>query len=459
MRRPHTQGPWALVARGVGVHGGDARTPESPMASPPCETSTARAPMSRRAALRVLGLAPALWAAGCGRAKPSGKAGSGAAAQAPSAGAAPQGGAVAGTAEAAAARAGASARATATRLGSGPRGVALGAGQYKRPDGGTAFVLAAVDLDRHPLAARRVALSFFGHGLAFDPTRPTRALLFEKHGPGCCELDLAALRVVRPVATVPERQFYGHGVFTADGATVLATETVTKTGKGVIVTRDGQTLERTGTFPSYGLAPHDCLLVDGGRTLAVTNGGGPVSGGGRPGLALIDVATQRLMESIPLADAQANAGHVAVSAAGDAVVVSAPRDGLDAHAKGVHGQVSVRQLHGKGPLRSAVGDIVPRLRGEVLSLAIDDAAGVVAATNPSGGLVTLWDLTSGKLLSSVDRFAQPRGIALTRDRSAYVLSWGADTRLGVLDLHTLQPKPAGTLARSWISGSHLYVRA
>ena len=66
------------------------------------------------------------------------------------------------------------------------RGVAYGPGRYSTPEGGTNFVLSRVNLDIVPLRAQPMKMPFFGHGLAFDPMDSGRAIVFEKHGPGCC---------------------------------------------------------------------------------------------------------------------------------------------------------------------------------------------------------------------------------------------------------------------------------
>ncbi|HUS64407.1 MAG TPA: hypothetical protein VMZ28_07675, partial [Kofleriaceae bacterium] len=59
------------------------------------------------------------------------------------------------------------------------------------------FSLSIVDQQGNTF--RDVALDFHFHGFAPDPLDPGRAALFQKKGPGACEVDLRAGRVVRPI--------------------------------------------------------------------------------------------------------------------------------------------------------------------------------------------------------------------------------------------------------------------
>lgn len=174
----------------------------------------------------------------------------------------------------------------------------------------------------------RIPLNFTGHGLALNPRRSCEAVLLEKRGAGGCSLDLAARRVVRALTPLPGHAFYGHAAYSADAAWVFVIEAEAESGKGVISVRDARDLTVVQRLPTHGHAPHDCRLVDDGRALAVTNGGGPVSSDHRASVAVIDLGSGALLEEHALDDPNRNAGHLAVSADGSLAVVSAPRDGL-----------------------------------------------------------------------------------------------------------------------------------
>ncbi len=293
-----------------------------------------------------------------------------------------------------------------------------------------------------------IPLTFHGHGLALDPLVPSRAVLFQKKGIGACELDLVAGTNLRPVTTVPARHFYGHGVFSADGQRLFATETVLATKVGQIIVRDGRSLAIVGELPSFGEAPHDLQLVDGGKVLAITNGGGPL-GGTPPNVAFVDAASGKLLEKIVLPGPRINAGHLAYTRAHDLVVVSAQRTGLP---ESELGGVTVRP-HGQ-PARTldAPAELVRRLVGETLSVAIFEPSGMVATTTPDANLLLFWTL-DGKLKKQVELF-HPRGVVVTRDQSAFAVSQGQDADLVFFSTATLEPLPARTSPNAQMSGSH-----
>src|SRR3546814_2023125 len=76
------------------------------------------------------------------------------------------------------------------------------------------------------------------------------------------------------IAAAEDRNFCGHGAYSADGRRMFATEVVASTGNGVLGiydVRDGY--RRVGEFSTRGLDPHEILLMPDRQTLVVANGG------------------------------------------------------------------------------------------------------------------------------------------------------------------------------------------
>lgn len=333
------------------------------------------------------------------------------------------------------------------------QGSLIGPGVYTH-QGERVCVLSVINLDRPAGAPRLTRLSFFAHGVSPNPVEPRQAVLFEKQGGGCCAVDLSAGTVTRTITTRPERKFYGHGAWLADGSLLFATETDMTTLQGVIAVRDGKTFELQGDFPTYGAAPHDCKLVDGGKTLVITNGGGPIDGAERPCVTYVDVGSRKLLERIDIPNPKFNTGHLALTAAGDLAVVSAPRDGLPDQNQQLGG-VSLRSAGAVIRSMNLPEDIVSRLKGETLSVCIHEPTGVVAATTPLGDVVTFWDIKKGTLVKSLD-LPRPRGVSLTLDQKFFVVSHGEKVHDVVLiDAGTLEPIPGSKISESFITGSHL----
>lgn len=324
----------------------------------------------------------------------------------------------------------------------------LGSFKTARYDGKITHELSAVDA-----AGRRhasIPLTFHFHGLAPHPTERRRAVLFEKQGPGACEVDLVEKKVRRPVTTTDDRKFYGHGAFSPDGRVLYATETILASGEGVIVVRDGRTLAITGELPTFGAKPHDCVLIDGGRTLVVTNGGGPLEGAA-PCVTFVDVRTRKLREKLTFDNPRVNAGHLALTSRRELLVISAPRSGLPGSEPGA---ISVRD---KDHLRvlAEPAEVTRKMIGETLSLAVHEPSGVVAVTNPDGDLVTFWSYPRGAFVKSL-ALEHPRGVTLTRDRRFFIVSHGRDPLLSFISTATLERDPARDVPGARMSGSHMY---
>jgi len=325
----------------------------------------------------------------------------------------------------------------------------VGGGGYVDPAGGVRkWVFAAADLASGRV--RRTDTAFFPHGVAIHPQSRERLFVFEKIGSGACEVNLSAMEVVRPVPLHAGHAFYGHGAVSADGKLLFSTETRTADQSGFIAVRDSRTLDYLGEFPSYGDNPHDCRLIDGGRVMVVTNGGGTEESRHHPSLAYVDVRSRKLLHRYELQPEQFNAGHVAVQ--GDtAVVVSAPRRGLPADRLGA---ISVRSPGGGLATLSRPAEVTARMRGEALSVAIHAGSGVFGVTHPDGNMVTFWTLRHPRLLKVLE-FPRPRGIALTADGTRFILSYGPQTNLVQIPVGTLAPDQATLVSDTFLGGSHI----
>lgn len=311
-----------------------------------------------------------------------------------------------------------------------------------------------IDLD---LAGRRsISLDFFAHGFAQDPHSPRRAMIFEKKGPGGCEVDLQERNLVRKIPPAPGCAFYGHGTFTRDGSVFLATESRLDTKAGQITFRDAKTLKILGEFPTFGASPHDCTLVQGGKVLVITNGGGDLQSHERPCVTYVDVASHKLLDKAFPTNPRLNTGHLALSRKGDLVVISAPRDGL---ATTELGGISWRKGGNRKPTLSSLDrprEVVGLQPGETLSLCIHEASRTVGITSPAGNQLSFWNL-DGMILKKFLTLSGARGIALTLDQSAFVVSHGPRPSLSFFDARSLEPMPMRSLEDVAISGSHLFV--
>jgi hypothetical protein len=334
-------------------------------------------------------------------------------------------------------------------------GLLIGVAVKQNSKGVMESSLVSVDLDDYQFSAGLIPLPFVGHGFAPNPARPHIAALFEKRGKGACEVDLTAGTMIRPIETAANRKFYGHGAYSADGSLLYATETITEGNfDGVIVVRDAETLQVLGEFPSFGPRPHDCIMIDGGNTMVITNGGGFV--GEEPGsVTYVDVNTQQLLDKLEIDNHDMNAGHVAVSAVGDIAVVSAPREGMD-YANNCGG-LSIGSANRPFSAIREPSSLTASMLGESLSVCIDENNRVAAVTTPAANLVSFWNLDSGELLHNIE-VPMPRGITLTQNGQYYALSYGQSEQERIVSLlHTDDFRPvAGHDMYAHMAGSHIF---
>lgn len=331
------------------------------------------------------------------------------------------------------------------------RGTVIGPGTYLH-EGNTRYVLSLIDLDGHPPGSSKpqfIPLSFHGHGVSIHPLNPNLAVIFQKQGPGACEVDLRARAVTRPIPTVAKRWFYGHGAWSNDGQLLYATETVLDTGEGVIAVRDGRSLDIVGEFRTHGAKPHDCVLVDSGRVLAITNGG-TERGGVAPSVTYVDVASQKLLERVDLPVDYLNTGHLTLSAAGDLAVVSAQREGMPDTAIG---GVSLRPAGGALKTMTAPRALTETLVSESLSVTIHEPTGIVGVTTPKANLVTFWNLAEQRFVAKLG-LPSPRGIGQTLDNRRFLISYGPAASLVEMTVDSLKLLPETRVGNAGLAGSH-----
>lgn len=335
------------------------------------------------------------------------------------------------------------------------KGYVLGGGGFVS-DGVQQWVLGLINLDAESPRAETIPLSFLGHGVSIHPHDRFRAAVFEKKGPGACLVDLRERRVLRPIVSPPSRRFYGHGAYSADGKLLYATESlVERDFEGVLTVREAESLQELGTVPTHGASPHDCLLIDDGKTLVVSNGGGPLDGGSAPCVCYVELTSGKLLDKVVLDSPLHNTGHIALSGSGDLAVISAPRDGLPSPNEQL-GALSLRPCGGELTTVKRPASVVQRMRGETLSLTILESQKLVIATSPFGNLVSIWHLTDATFVGKLE-LQGPRGVCQSLDKEWFVVSHVVGKSVALTAYFTATRKPVGWVVDpSFMSGSHVF---
>lgn len=336
-------------------------------------------------------------------------------------------------------------------------GTVVGAGKFVTSKK-TSTILVVANLDDAENPFYNFPLDFFGHGFVENPLDGKRAVIFEKRGPGACEVNMTSGEVLHKIKAAANHEFYGHGAYTPDGATLFCTESiVSKNYQGVLAVRDGKSFQVTGQVDTHGLRPHDCTLIDDGKVMVVTNAGGPIDSKDRPNVTYVELASNKLLDKVEFESELISAGHLELAANGDLLCISAPRNGLKDEAK-QPGAFSVRRKGGGDRFTTMVdpGEVAKRMTAETLSVAIHEPTQTAAATNPFGNIITFWDLAKGTYRGKFE-VEMPRGVCLTQDGSQFVFSYGETTmHLVRIDPTTLSEIPDSRTDRIGIGGSHLF---
>jgi hypothetical protein len=334
------------------------------------------------------------------------------------------------------------------------RGIALGSGKMMK-GGKPYFVLSVMDLNKFKQDPIFIPLHFFAHGITPHPTNPDILTLFEKKGPGACEVNIKTKRVLRMIETVENRYFYGHSVYSKDGSLLYSTEATFRGESGVIAIRDTKTMKIIGEFPSYGKAPHDLKMIDNGATLVVTNGGGRKGSlykGDRPNVAYVDIKTQKEKDIVEFPNENINAGHLSLSSKMDLVVVSAPRDGQPSMLGGVSFKPSGKPVI----TANEPADIIQKMKAESLSIALHESTQIVGVTNPDGNILTFWNYKTGKFLKAIE-MSMPRSLGITKDQKHFVLGHGQTANVSLINVESLEIEKDFQKFGAGFSGSHLLI--
>ncbi len=293
--------------------------------------------------------------------------------------------------------------------------------------------------------ATTVKSGFRGHAIAVHPRDPNRVVMFARRpGQFGIAVDLERGRVVERFECSVDRRVAGHGCFNADGTRLLTVETDTQTAQGVITVRDADTLEPTREFSTYGIGPHEIVLMPDGRTIAVANGGlltRPETGREvlnletmRSTLTTIDLESGSLITQEQVPEDKASIRHLAVTEDGTIVVaMQIQRDALE------HDEprplIAVQRPGARLlPLEDGV-EFGTAMQDYAGGIAVDEDSRVAAVTSPRGSLVAFWNIDSGEHVGHLG-FDDVSGVAVSRDQGCFVLS-GSGGQVRLVDPLTL----------------------
>lgn len=271
----------------------------------------------------------------------------------------------------------------------------------KHGDGTYVIVLLTAD----GRVVREIPLSARGHDIAID-AGTGRAVAFSRR-PGTLAVAFDTAHVSQPqIFTAAEgRHFYGHGAFSRDGRLLYASENDIAGARGVIGIYDvARSYAKIGEHASFGLGPHEIILLADGKTLAVANGGlDTVPDSGRENLNL-----DAMQPSLVFVDAASGALRAKHALSGDLKRLSLRHIAADWSGRVWFGGQwegdpgATPSLIGFADRDTGLKLIAPPaassdLKGYIGSVAASAAGRIIAASAPKAGRVIYIDAASGKV--------------------------------------------------------------
>ena len=284
----------------------------------------------------------------------------------------------------------------------GPRSDVAFVSAIRHGDGRFAVLLLAADGS----IVREVPLSARGHDIALHRLSG-RAVAFARR-PGTFAVGFTIETGATPVVftAASDRHFYGHGVFSHDGRLLYVSENDIPGGRGVIGIYDvAKGYKKIGEHPSHGVGPHEIILLDDGKTLAVANGGLDTvpdferidinRDAMQPSLTFVDAGSGTLLakHTLPTELKQLSIRHIAADAAG-LVWFGAQWEGAQTEIPQVIGSAGTsRRVRLIEPPAAQCVDV----KGYIGSVAASADRSIIAASAPKAGRVVYIDAASGTI--------------------------------------------------------------
>jgi hypothetical protein len=252
--------------------------------------------------------------------------------------------------------------------------------------------------------------------------------------------DVQSGKILQEIEAPAGRHFYGHGVFSANDEFFYTTENAYEDLQGdfgrigvwrVNESVTGKSLVRENDFPSYGVGPHEVLLMPDQEALVIANGGIRTHpeftreklniDSMQPSLAYIDRTTGELLEQrhLPQEFHQASIRHMDINAQGQ-LAISMQFEGEPF----IH--VPLVATHQRGDairLMLAPEQVQSQLAQYVGSIRFDESGRYLVASCPRANVLTFWDAQSGDFLHQL-RARDACGVCAYKDGFLYSAGTG-----------------------------------
>lgn len=281
---------------------------------------------------------------------------------------------------------------------------------------------------------KEIELGFPAHTFIRHPKYPSRYLGMEKWGAHAAVVDFDTEKVT-PISSAGNNWFYGHGRYIEEKGMFYLARVSLDTGKGYYAAYDPETYkpgEEVYVTPG-GL--HDCHRV-ADKTLAIATSGIKADEHGDPrkgtrvaksSIAFVDIAGKGdIVRELTIDDPQQVIGHFQVTKHGKIIALSGPLRQMGTADMRTADPNNSGYVYispdGVQPLRvlNWGKDLGREIKGEILSVTLNDDHTRAVVTNPLAGNIVLIDLVNDKVLKSID--ATFKGVVWDNTLKGYIAS-------------------------------------
>jgi hypothetical protein len=275
-----------------------------------------------------------------------------------------------------------------------------------------------------------------GHDVTYSPVAGRVVVFARQPGTFAVVFDPEGREAPLTIPSLEGRHFFGHGVFSPDGKLLYATENDFDNARGVIGIYDvSGGYQRIGEFDTFGVGPHEILLMPDGVTFAVANGGietHPDYGRSElnidtmePSLVFVDRRDGTMIGKLALsADLhQLSIRHMAVDARN--------RVWFGCQFRGAEGSpqlVGYATLDGDIRLIELPDDALRNLRNYVGSLARSASGDLIAVSSPEGDTILAIDAATTRPVYTAPL---KEGCGIAPDGAGFIASSGLGDVMGL----------------------------
>jgi len=257
-------------------------------------------------------------------------------------------------------------------------------------------------------------------------------------------VDVVEGRIKQQLSAQPERHFYGHAIFSADGRWLYVPENAyAKGGRGKVAVYDAaENYQRVQEFDLDGIGPHQLALMPDGFTLAIALGGIQTHPEVRrkklnlatmqSALLYLDSRNGQVTERFDAPHQYLSMRHLDVAANGT-VMVGAQFQTTANPDENYEGPLVFSQ-RGTQPLQAlqATGETWQAQHYYIASVAMNVSGTLAVTTSPRGGVVNLWQVEQGELLQTF-AVRDVAGAGYLPDQDRFVVSNGLGQLFAVTD--------------------------